>query len=203
MTTDEIEPESRLDWRDRASYAYTQHLTRDAWPWELLRRNPDYRAAWRAEVAQPATTKSDASATYIVRSGVPSDAAARWGLVCFRGSRLFRSFRRSILAAGRLCLCLSYAGRLRSERRSRYLARHRLAPRPNGDAHDAGSHAAHSLHACRPEAAAFRPRPRRRACPSSDRGRYRPGCSRSPCTAAQPACRSRQRWRSAAAPLSA
>ena len=35
-----------LDWCDPQSYAYTRTLTRDAWAWEFLRRNPDYRAAW-------------------------------------------------------------------------------------------------------------------------------------------------------------
>lgn len=34
------------DWREQTSYAYTRDLTRDAWAWEFLRRNPAYRATW-------------------------------------------------------------------------------------------------------------------------------------------------------------
>jgi len=37
---------TQTDWRNPASYSYTRSLTRDAWAWEFLRRNPKYRAAW-------------------------------------------------------------------------------------------------------------------------------------------------------------
>ena len=56
-----------LDWCDPQSYAYTRTLTRDAWAWEFLRRNPDYRAAWAHVVGQ-------------VRR-LPAPAARRFGLV--------------------------------------------------------------------------------------------------------------------------
>lgn len=35
-----------VDWRDSGKYAYLATLTRDAWAWEFLRRNPAYRTAW-------------------------------------------------------------------------------------------------------------------------------------------------------------
>jgi hypothetical protein len=34
------------DWRAPNQYGYLAALTRDAWAWEFLRRNPVYRAAW-------------------------------------------------------------------------------------------------------------------------------------------------------------
>jgi len=36
------------DWRNAAAYAFTERLTREQWPWEFLRRNPDYRREWAA-----------------------------------------------------------------------------------------------------------------------------------------------------------
>ncbi len=41
-----------IDWCDPQGYAYTRTLTRDAWAWEFLRRNPDYRAAWAGMLGQ-------------------------------------------------------------------------------------------------------------------------------------------------------
>ncbi|HEX4956516.1 MAG TPA: DUF6499 domain-containing protein [Thermoanaerobaculia bacterium] len=35
------------DWRNPADYAYTANLTLHDWAWEFLRRNAQYRAAWR------------------------------------------------------------------------------------------------------------------------------------------------------------
>ena len=45
---------SAIDWCGPQSYAYTQRLTRDAWAWEFLRRNPEYRAAWARVMGQAA-----------------------------------------------------------------------------------------------------------------------------------------------------
>ncbi len=58
-----------IDWCNPQSYAYTQRLSRDAWAWEFLRRNPDYRAAWAHMLGRA--------------SRVPSLAARWFGLVTF------------------------------------------------------------------------------------------------------------------------
>lgn len=53
------------DWRDAAAYASVLVCGRPALAWELLRRDPDYRAA-------------------VANAGVGSDIGAHWGLH-FRG----------------------------------------------------------------------------------------------------------------------
>jgi hypothetical protein len=40
-----------LDWREPADYAFTENLTPTGWAWEFLRRNPEYRADWKAVAA--------------------------------------------------------------------------------------------------------------------------------------------------------
>lgn len=47
-----------VDWRDAASYAYVGTLSRDAWAWEFLRRNPVYRTTWHeAQTRSPQTDR--------------------------------------------------------------------------------------------------------------------------------------------------
>lgn len=42
MTTT-VEP----NWRDARAYAFCDSLSREAWAWQFLRRNPDYRHEWK------------------------------------------------------------------------------------------------------------------------------------------------------------
>jgi hypothetical protein len=35
-------------WQDPQAYAFTASLAREQWPWEFLRRNPDYQREWQA-----------------------------------------------------------------------------------------------------------------------------------------------------------
>jgi hypothetical protein len=39
---------SKEDWRSPAAYEYAKRLESDGLAWEFLRRNPDYRADYRA-----------------------------------------------------------------------------------------------------------------------------------------------------------
>lgn len=68
-------------WHDRRTYAYTQHLSRDAWAWEFLRRNPDYRAAWRRATAPPINRHGIAWG--IATGAMAVGAASCWGLLPF------------------------------------------------------------------------------------------------------------------------
>ena len=71
LTTDtQGELAALADWQDDASYTYTHALTREAWAWEFLRRNPLYRAAW-------SVTRS----TLRNRASIVADASLRFGLV--------------------------------------------------------------------------------------------------------------------------
>lgn len=79
--TTEARDRPRPDWRDPATYAYTQNLTREGWAWEFLRRNPKYRADYSRIVAAVRSQRP-------VRIGVlaavlGSEAALRWGLLPF------------------------------------------------------------------------------------------------------------------------
>ena len=51
----------RLDWRDAATYAWTEGLTPSQWAWEFLRRNPAYREAWDRHLKALDTMDGDES----------------------------------------------------------------------------------------------------------------------------------------------
>lgn len=55
MTANETIGKWPPDWRDPASYAYMQHLTREGWAWKFLRRNAAY-ARIAARMPVPPTT---------------------------------------------------------------------------------------------------------------------------------------------------
>ncbi len=74
MSDDSAGPPA-CDWRSRTSYAYTEHLTRDAWAWEFLRRNPKYRAAWK-RITEPNRSSNTAASIASLAS-----VAATWGLL--------------------------------------------------------------------------------------------------------------------------
>lgn len=164
--------EPQANWRDRASYAYTQQLTRDAWSWELLRRSPAYHAAWRAAAGGQPRNRPDASAAPVTPSVRASADPARWGLLCFRGSRAIRDFRRRLLAAKRFCFRLP-GPRRGGERRLRLRARHRVAPLSDNELHDARRRAPSPLRRGRPPTPAPGARRYRSRPPPSLRGRRR------------------------------
>ena len=57
------------DWRSEASYDYIDKLTPGDLAWEFLRRNPDYRNAYRDLVATGRLTEA-----------IAQEFAERWGL---------------------------------------------------------------------------------------------------------------------------
>lgn len=67
-------------WQDPDAYGWVMDLPRLGWAWEFLRRDPEYRSAWR-------------------RSG---SGPVRWALCHFRPARIRCPFRRTVLAAGRV-----------------------------------------------------------------------------------------------------
>lgn len=83
MTTKPTEASARPcpDWRDPESYAYTRALSRDAWAWEFLRRNPRYRTDY-SRVAGAFRTARPARVG-VLAAVVMSEAALRWGLLPF------------------------------------------------------------------------------------------------------------------------
>ena len=64
------------------SYGFAAYDPSD-WAWEFLRRNPDYRAAWRASVPRrlPLVTLKDGTTLLRLRRRYPH--AERWGLYAF------------------------------------------------------------------------------------------------------------------------
>lgn len=80
MTADETMGKWLPDWRDPASYAYTQHLMHEGWAWEFLRRN----AAYASFAAHDAGAVDDGLAVVSVdRALDPRDtsyAVAAWEL---------------------------------------------------------------------------------------------------------------------------
>src|SRR3546814_685806 len=67
------------------SYIYTESLPSQAWAWEFLRRNPEYRLAWSEHAEEPLGARV-ASSGVVLTSQLLDDEARRWGLVSFRGA---------------------------------------------------------------------------------------------------------------------
>lgn len=68
------------NWRSEAAYDYIDTLSPGDLAWEFLRRNPDYRKAYRDLVASGRLTEE-----------VAQDFANQWGLRFRDRSRLLRS----------------------------------------------------------------------------------------------------------------
>jgi transcriptional regulator len=110
---DKGESPSWPDWRDPASYEYTRDLTREGWAWEFLRRNPNYRKSWRDQLG-PATDRTKKTKARVAAPAAVSAAAAVWGLLSFRGSRLCCAARGDPLVSGDIVGCASPHGRARA-----------------------------------------------------------------------------------------
>lgn len=68
------------DWRDNRLYDYTAKLTRPEWAWEFLRRNSDFRAAWRrAQLEYGIVGYDDRTTMLVCQSDAPS--LLQWGLL--------------------------------------------------------------------------------------------------------------------------
>jgi len=127
MTRDEKVPDPRPNWRDPTTYAYTKNLTREAWAWEFLRRNPAYRDAWKESSRGRTPDETEQAGPRIVQLTRRSEEAEIWGLVSFRGSRLQRAFRRYCLAAGDFLFRLVRRELIGAEWDARSPIRHRFA----------------------------------------------------------------------------
>ena len=84
MATEQIPGKEQPDWRDPASYAYTQHLTREGWAWEFLRRNPKYRMAWHEHAGKSEVgIRSLPHGLCLINAARASRESRNWGLVIF------------------------------------------------------------------------------------------------------------------------
>ncbi len=83
----EADRSPRPDWRDASSYDYTQELSPEAWAWEFLRRNSEYRAAWSRQAQRANAELAQRSQAREALSAADTAEAAPWGLVAFRRSR--------------------------------------------------------------------------------------------------------------------
>lgn len=102
ISTDEVPLVFRLDWRDPASYDYTQPLSREGWAWEFLRRNPAYRTAYRDATSDDVEGIGDDRRT---------GGAEIWGLCSFRRSCARRLRRHRLLATRVVVLRAAHPGR--------------------------------------------------------------------------------------------
>ena len=68
------------DWTDERAYDYTARLARREWAWEFLRRNRDFRSAWRNAQLEYGLAGYDAGTT-IVLSQHERPALEAWGLL--------------------------------------------------------------------------------------------------------------------------
>ena len=74
------------NWRSEAAYDYIDNLSPGDLAWEFLRRNPDYRKAYRDLVASGRLTEE-----------VAQEFANQWGLRFRDRSRLLRSHPTDLL----------------------------------------------------------------------------------------------------------
>lgn len=68
------------DWTDDRAYDYTARLARREWAWEFLRRNADFRIAWRTAQLEYGLVGYDAGTTMIV-SQHEHPSLETWGLL--------------------------------------------------------------------------------------------------------------------------
>src|SRR5208282_2111303 len=96
MTTEEPGTDPKPNWRDASSYAYTRHLTREAWAWEFLRRNSAY-AKMAGSLSTPVSQVLQRTPVIILIDAVHrAGAAVAWGL----------HFRRRSAPRVRYCVCV-------------------------------------------------------------------------------------------------
>jgi hypothetical protein len=62
----------RVNWRDKASYAYAANLNGLGWAWEFLRRNPRFRQAYAQSESPPTNAAEPKSSALALR---------RWGVL--------------------------------------------------------------------------------------------------------------------------
>jgi hypothetical protein len=78
-----------MPWWEAARYVDTRDFIDENWAWELLRRDPDYRAAWRTHVSggghAPSAITDNVSLTY---SAAASSELKHWGLLTFEDPTL-------------------------------------------------------------------------------------------------------------------
>ncbi len=72
-----------MEWRDRKAYDYASTLTRLAWAWEFLRRNPYYRAAWTGRHDTEVVKRRIRDGVRVATLERPSKAAQGWALLSF------------------------------------------------------------------------------------------------------------------------
>lgn len=86
------------DWRSSDTYCrWAVSLSDRGWAWEFLRRNPHYRAQ---ASHMPPHKLVDIDRVQLDADTTAQNAAAPWGLLCFRGSTLRCARRGCLLAAG-------------------------------------------------------------------------------------------------------
>jgi hypothetical protein len=73
------------------AYDYVLTLNPEELAWEGLRRNPDYRRHYRRNAAHHCKSRRLSSGQRIWRVQEPRSGSERWGLHCFRRSRLDRA----------------------------------------------------------------------------------------------------------------
>ncbi len=67
-------------WSNNAAYDYTARLSRREWAWEFLRRNPEFRAAWRSAQLEYGIAGYDAGTTMIA-APFAKPSLAQWGVL--------------------------------------------------------------------------------------------------------------------------
>lgn len=68
------------DWTDERAYDYTIRMARREWAWEFLRRNPEFRIAWRAAQLEYGLVGYDVGTT-IILSQHQHPSLEAWGLL--------------------------------------------------------------------------------------------------------------------------
>lgn len=84
--SDKSPPRPQPNWRDASSYSYTKDLSREAWAWEFLRRNPAHRSSWRRSLERGLDVPMKGSKTATDLTTTTLHEAGRWGVLTFRGS---------------------------------------------------------------------------------------------------------------------
>jgi hypothetical protein len=87
MTTEEPAAASSPDWRDASSYAYTRHLTREAWALQFLERNRAYAELATRLGRFVAQIWRESPTLYVIVAPAITDALRPWGLHFRRATR--------------------------------------------------------------------------------------------------------------------
>ncbi len=87
MRTEESAAASSPKWRDASNYAYTRHLTREAWALEFLERNRAYAALVTELRRFVAQICRESPTLYVIVAPAITDALRPWGLHFRRAAR--------------------------------------------------------------------------------------------------------------------